>query len=70
MQIKSKFYSLWSFLNGANTVLGLFCVVFGWWLFDNAWMSIAGMFMAIASTHSQELISIKSVKETTDWDQK
>ena len=70
MQTKSKFRSFWSFLNGATTVCGIFCMALGWWLFDNAWMSIAGMFMAIASTHSQELMNIESVKETADWDQK
>lgn len=62
MQLKSKFNSFISFLNGVTIVTGLFCMLFGVWLFDNAWMSIAGMFMAIASTSSQELINTKGAK--------
>jgi len=70
MQTKSKFRSFWSFLNGATTVCGIFCMALGWWLFDNAWMSIAGIYMTMASTHAQELINNESIKETADWDQK
>ena len=70
MQLKSKYYSLCSFLNGVTIVYGVFCAVLGWWVFNNAWMSIAGVFMTVASISDQELMRIKNVKENTDWDQK
>ena len=72
MQTESKFRSndrsFWSFLNGVTTVCGIFCMTLGWWLFDNAWMSIAGMYMTMYSVHSQELMNAESVKKNTDWD--
>lgn len=70
MQTESKFRSFYNFLNGSTIVCGIFCMVLGWWLFNNIWMSIAGLYMIIASVNAQELMNNESVKENTDWDQK
>ena len=66
MQTKSKSRSFWSFLNGVTTVGGIFCMTLGWWLFNDVWISIAGFYMTMSSTHSQELMNNESVKETAD----